>query len=198
MSDQFSSSVYAPAPVTIEVPKYLRFHWALVMIGIAVVGGFTNAIAGAAWLMVQADWVKKVTGAKKAYTRALISVCLYGAALLTSFGTAGTAARLNGTVTASQSTMAIVSGLILIAAAVMYIVASFNLRTELEGAPFGLKLSGVMTFFFGAIYFQYHLQKLWLPVAGLPTYAPAATPAVAVPEPVIMEPTAAPGDPNAS
>jgi hypothetical protein len=48
---------------------------------------------------------------------------------------------------------------------VVYLIARFTMRSELEhhfntAEPVGLRLSGVMTFFFGGLYFQYHLNRV--------------------------------------
>jgi hypothetical protein len=48
---------------------------------------------------------------------------------------------------------------------VVRLVARFTMRAELEHhfntvEPVGLSLSGVMTFFFGGVYFQYHLNRI--------------------------------------
>lgn len=48
---------------------------------------------------------------------------------------------------------------------VVKLIARFTLRSELEDHfntvdPVGLRLSGVMTFFFGGLYFQYHLNRI--------------------------------------
>jgi hypothetical protein len=48
---------------------------------------------------------------------------------------------------------------------IVRIVARFNMRASLEEhfngpEPVGLSLSGVMTFFFGGLYFQYHLNRI--------------------------------------
>ncbi len=48
---------------------------------------------------------------------------------------------------------------------VVKLIARFTLRAELEdhfnnAEPVGLRLSGVMTFFFGGLYFQYHLNRI--------------------------------------
>ena len=45
------------------------------------------------------------------------------------------------------------------------LVARFSMRASLEEHfngpdPIGLRLSGVMTFFFGGLYFQYHLNRI--------------------------------------
>jgi hypothetical protein len=48
---------------------------------------------------------------------------------------------------------------------VVRLIARFNMRNVLEQhyntvEPVGLRLSGVMTFFFGGVYFQYHLNRI--------------------------------------
>jgi hypothetical protein len=48
---------------------------------------------------------------------------------------------------------------------VIAIVARFSFRSSIEehyntAEPIGLTLSGVMTFFFGCIYFQYHFNEI--------------------------------------
>ncbi len=48
---------------------------------------------------------------------------------------------------------------------ILYFVGIFMMRSLLErhyreAEPIGLSLSGVMTFFFGALYFQYHLHDI--------------------------------------
>ncbi len=52
-----------------------------------------------------------------------------------------------------------------IATWVVYLIARFTMRSELElhyntVEPVGLSLSGVMTFFFGGLYFQYHINRI--------------------------------------
>ncbi len=52
-----------------------------------------------------------------------------------------------------------------IAAWVVKLIARFTMRAELEEhfntvEPIGLSLSGVMTFFFGGLYFTYHLNRI--------------------------------------
>ncbi len=59
----------------------------------------------------------------------------------------------------------ILASLIAIATFVFAIVFRFSMRSSLEQhfngpEPFGLTLSGVMTFFFGGLYFQYHLNRI--------------------------------------
>jgi len=56
-------------------------------------------------------------------------------------------------------------GLVGIASWVMRLIARFTLRDDIERhfngpEPLGIRLSGVMTFFFGGIYFQYKLNQI--------------------------------------
>ena len=49
--------------------------------------------------------------------------------------------------------------------AVFWLIAIFGMRSSLVRyyntvEPMGLRLSGVMTFFFNIIYFQYHLSRI--------------------------------------
>jgi hypothetical protein len=58
-----------------------------------------------------------------------------------------------------------VRNLLSIATWVVYLIARFTMRAELEQhfntvEPVGLSLSGVMTFFFGGLYFQYHINRI--------------------------------------
>ena len=57
------------------------------------------------------------------------------------------------------------TGIIAIATWVVRLIARFSLRDTLEEhyntvEPLGLRLSAVMTFFFGGIYFQYKLNRI--------------------------------------
>jgi hypothetical protein len=59
----------------------------------------------------------------------------------------------------------IVAGIVTLASICMWIVTIYVIRAELHihynvSEPIGLYLSGVMTFFFSFLYFQYHLYKI--------------------------------------
>jgi hypothetical protein len=54
----------------------------------------------------------------------------------------------------------------------IYLVTVFALQQELEDTIPNLRLSSAMTFFFGLLYFQYHLQKWRLPVTAVAAPAP--------------------------
>jgi hypothetical protein len=58
-----------------------------------------------------------------------------------------------------------VSDLLSLAVWVVRLIARYTMRADLEAhfngpEPVGLSLSGVMTFFFGGLYFQYHLNRI--------------------------------------
>ena len=50
------------------------------------------------------------------------------------------------------------AGFLWLSAIIFRIANLYVLRYELEGKPVSLTLSAIMTFFFGPIYFQYHLR----------------------------------------
>jgi hypothetical protein len=59
----------------------------------------------------------------------------------------------------------IIGGILALLAVVLWIVTVYVIRAELHyhynvREPIGLYLSGVMTFFFSFLYFQYHLHKI--------------------------------------
>jgi hypothetical protein len=69
-----------------------------------------------------------------------------------------------GALTHNQS-LAMLSPIGQLAGLVCYIVAVFGMKSSLETyynskEPIGLKLSGVMVFFFNVLYFQYHFNEI--------------------------------------
>ena len=116
-----------------------RMHWALVLLlSIVTVGLFYMV-----WMILQANWAKKVSGQGKALT---LAMAYAGIAVL--------AMVLNLSSPGSSLTM-----LLGLANLVTYFLAIFALRAQLQAPPINLSLSGVMTFFFGAIYFQSQLSN---------------------------------------
>ncbi len=138
----YASSAYAPPP---------NLHWGIVLLlGIVTCGFFAWV-----WVFIQAAWMKKVAPANKA-------LLLYGIAV----GSMLLAVVLN--VAAVRSGVPRGTGGILnLAGWVLWLVASFNLRSGIEEhfstadpVPSAMTLSGVMTFFFNVYYFQYHFTKV--------------------------------------
>ena len=155
----------APAPVAVygAAPAYPaaaaiypdppNLHWALVL----VIGIFTCGLFFIVWEFVQAVWMRKVNPRSNA-------LFYYIGATILGFG--GSVARIGLMVATSfhQTYPFIGIGVSLIAF-VLAEFAFFDMRRSMEEhfngpEPIGLSLSGVMTFFFGYLYFQYHFSRI--------------------------------------
>jgi len=132
-----------------QYPDPPNLHWALVLLfGVISCGLFTTA-----WDIVQAVWMRQVAPQSKA----LFYYIAYAANLV-----------LIAVLSAAASYQHIQNPLVTIlnlAGIVVLIIGRFSLKNSLEqhynsAEPMGLLLSGVMTFFFGAIYFQYHFNDI--------------------------------------
>ena len=103
-------------------------------------------------MIVQALWAKKVNGKSAAVYIAsgylFYAVCIFYLTVFTKFG--APAADLSGT-------DLILRNLGRLGSVAFYWAAVFSLRGELEEAT-ALPLDGWTTFFFGTLYFQYHLR----------------------------------------
>jgi hypothetical protein len=122
-------------PGTLPSPPTLHWAWVLVL---SLITGF---IFYAVWLFIQARWVRKVRGTSNAYGWSFVYIL---------FAVIENAGDLSG------HSSDYVHGAILI----LYLVTGFLLKGELEDPEIGLSLSSTMTFFFGAIYFQYFLRDV--------------------------------------
>jgi hypothetical protein len=138
---------FAAPPVLHQPP---RLHWGWVLALSAV----TLGVFGMIWLLVQARWAKRVRGHGRAFWWAL-AYLLYIPGAFVLGGIVGLICA------AAHVPFSQVSGalqLIVRAAGYgIYIWTIFTLRSELASSPINLPLGGIMTFFFGPIYFQYHL-----------------------------------------
>jgi hypothetical protein len=134
----------------VEYPDPPNLHWGLVLLFGVLTLGFFNA----AWGIVLSHWMRKVNPESKS----VIYYWTYGIILVLIFFTSFTSAALHANLSA-------IAGLLQLGSIVMSLVARYSLRGCLEdhfnfAEPMGLQLSGVMTFFFGDIYFQYHLNDI--------------------------------------
>lgn len=138
-----------PPLIATQYPDPPNLHWALVLLfGVITCGLFITA-----WDIVQGVWMKQVAPQSKAiyYYAACVAILLLVFAL--SFSAA------------HQHTQNPLVGLLNLVNVVVILIGRFSLKHSLEehfnsAEPMGLLLSGVMTFFFGAIYFQYHLNDI--------------------------------------
>lgn len=133
-------------------------------------------------MIVQANWVRKVTGRKDALIWAIVNVAVIPAMFLfavmvgVTFGIVSREQGLGDTRILSYT----LSAFAVITALSCYTTAAFKLRSALEEATVGLAFGGVMTFLFSGTYFQYFLHDYVVPDAeelygALPT-SPAYVP----------------------
>lgn len=164
----------APQPVAPAVPgSYLapgvsayppppNLHWGICLL-LSIV---TCTLFTWIWAFIQAAWVKKVQPNSKGlvyYGAAagiwLLSVC-FGLYYGISLGVHGV-----GAAGLTAPGFRLVVGIVRLAILTVAILGNFNMRESIEehfntAEPIGLSLSGVLTFFFGIIYFQYHFTQI--------------------------------------
>ena len=121
-----------------------RLHWFWVFLLSALTSHFFAAV----WLVVLANWARKVQGYSRAYPWCV-------AALLFSLSL-GIIAFWREEQVSTNTVMLVL--LFLLLDIVVWLTAVFKLRSELMDEPVGLSLDGVITFLFSSIYFQYHLH----------------------------------------
>ncbi len=127
------------------------FHWGLVLL----IGVFTCGLFFSAWMIVEAVYVRKIKPDSKGLMFVIIAVA---GSYLGGFA--------NGFISAINHTNPQPLGhLITIVFAIIFLVAAFQMRSELEEyynttEPINLQLNGVMTFFFALFYFQHHFSRI--------------------------------------
>ena len=129
-----------------------QMHWAVVLI----LSWITFGLAGLIWIFKQAGFVKKIDPASKATSL-----------LLSSLGCMALQIVL-AVMIKSPSSAAMLSMLVMLLNLVIVVVllmAIFGMRKSIVQyyntvEPIQLQLSGVMTFFFSTLYFQYHFSRI--------------------------------------
>lgn len=134
-----------------------NMHWAVVWILAAFTGVF-----GLIWFFIQAGYVKKIDPASRARTFLIFSLLAMVAMTVAMFVTVGAAAMGS---TGGGAAGAFLAVILVIVSTVLSLSAIFGMRRSLIDyfntvEPIGLRLSGVMTFFFNILYFQYHLSRI--------------------------------------
>jgi len=146
----------APAAVAIPnsgSPMPPQMHWVVVLILSFVTGG----LAGLVWAFRQAAFVKKIDAASKAtamLAAALGLMALQVVLYIVMINSPSSAMTLGGIVMLLNLAI-VIAGLLGIFGMRKSIVRYYN-----TVEPIQLKLSGVMTFFFGILYFQYHFSRI--------------------------------------
>lgn len=154
---QIIGTIAVPAPMRtampgVEMPYFPdppNLHWGLVLL----FGAISCGIFSIVWDIVQAAWLKKVEPA----SNALVIYC--GAAV------AWVGIIIASVLSTTSHTSSLDVSIMQLIYAVALIVGRFSFRSSMEhhfntAEPMGLSLSGVMTFFFGGIYFQYHINDI--------------------------------------
>jgi hypothetical protein len=154
----------APATPGRTGPIPPSLHWALVLLLGMVTGLFTTI-----WMFIQSSFIKKIDPQSKAtmlYALGLVAV-LVGSVIAVIFGVL-LAPRFQ-----NEDTSAVGLGIglgmtmfvIILAGAALFIAGAFSIRSSMlhyynTVEPINLRLSGVMTFFFNTLYFQYHFSRI--------------------------------------
>jgi len=133
----------APSPPGIELPPDL--HWGLVILFNLI----TCGIFGIVWSFILAMWAKRLAPGNPAI--AFVGAYAGGVVLAVMLSLDKSTEPFGSVVN--------------LAGVICLIVGNFKIRAAMEeyynsAENIGLYLSGVMTFFFGIIYFQYHINRL--------------------------------------
>jgi preprotein translocase subunit SecY len=138
-------------PVVRAVPDPPRLHWGLLL----VLSVITLGVFGTVWMIVQANWVRKVRGRSRTLPWAIANASVIPALFLFALVMGGLGAVLH--LQNVQAAIEIATQWVRIVMYALWILTLYMLHNELSAQPIGIPLSGVATFFFGPIYFQYHL-----------------------------------------
>ncbi len=144
----------APSAVAYSDPPNL--HWGLELL----LGFLTCGLFVVVWNLIIASWANRIQPASKALMYYIIATVLI---VLNFGGSWGVIISMtHGNPHPHQS---VLGNLLSLASWVIRLIARFTLRDTLEQhfngpEPLGLRLSAVMTFFFGGIYFQYKLNEI--------------------------------------
>lgn len=142
-----------PAPGSIY-PDPPNLNWALVL----VLSLLTCGLFMPVWNLILSSWMKRVLPSSQAFVYYIIGYAL----LVVSSGYSGFFFAMHHHHFFHHHTS---SSLLALVGWVIRLIARFTMKANLEQhfngpEPVGLRLSGVMTFFFGGLYFQYHLNRI--------------------------------------
>ena len=141
----------AVAPLLVKLPPNL--HWIILAVLVFVTRQMFNWV----WVLVQANWARKLAGSNKP----LVLTAMYPASFLAAFCAGLFAAALG----ISDETTQILAGALVIGGLITYMFGIFAIRSAMEDyynstENINLRLSGVMTWFFSTVYFQYHINQI--------------------------------------
>jgi hypothetical protein len=149
----------APA-MAVGGPVPPDLHWALVLLI-----GFFCGVFNLVWLFIEATFVKKIKPDSNHLTLLITGIGLqFGAVILFYLGLfAQYSINPNSQDPPWGALVALFAGMV--AGLVVHIMGIFKMRAAIQEyyntvEPINLRLSGVMTFFFNFLYFQYHFCRI--------------------------------------
>jgi hypothetical protein len=148
----------SPAPGGGLMPPSL--HWALVLV-ISIFCGFFALV----WIFVQASFVKKLDPNNKSIMMFILSFVVGIGGMIVMMAVGGAAVAMGARGQAALPLMFLLYPIVCLLPAVFGLLGVFGMRRSLLNyyntvEPIGLRLSGVMTFFFAIFYFQYHFMRI--------------------------------------
>lgn len=151
------------APAVSPYPPPPNLHWGICVL-LSII---TCSLFGWIWAFVQAIWVRKVQPNSKGLVLYSIAAGIHILSMIFGIYYGITLGLQGGNAVAGLHSLEfrMVSGLVRLAILIVIILGNFSMRESIEehfntAEPIGLSLSGVMTFFFGILYFQYHFTKI--------------------------------------
>ena len=144
-----SPTAGAPVSPAYIYPDPPNLHWGLVLLFSILTCGVFSIV----WDLVLAAWLKRVAPQSKALFYYICAAVLLAFIFVASFVSAYNHQRTGYT------------SLLQLLYYIAILVGRFSFRSSMEEhfngpEPMGLLLSGVMTFFFGGVYFQYHVNDI--------------------------------------
>ena len=133
------------------VPLPPNLHWGWVL-GLDVI---TRSLFNIIWALVQANWARKLSRKNTP----MVLIAMYPAGIIS-----GIVATAVGTAS-DQSGLGALGSVLIFAGLICMIAGVFSIRNAMESyynnvENIGLSLGGGMTFFFGVIYLQYHINRI--------------------------------------
>jgi hypothetical protein len=130
-------------------------HWFVVLI----LSFITMGLGGLVWTFKEAGFVKKIDPSSKAVTMMALALVAMVGQVAISF------VMMRSASMSEMQTMSMVMMALNLVIIVVMLMGIFGMRKSLVRyyntvEPIGLRLSGVMTFFFSILYFQYHFSRI--------------------------------------
>lgn len=153
-----AASAYGAAPAATAGPVPPDFHWALVL-----VISFFCSIFQLVWLFIEAGFVKKIRPASNFLVFLIVGLAI--AFVSGIVGYVGLIAAIANDSRQPPVALLLLCGIAYLTGVVLNYVGIFKMRAEIQEyyntvEPINLRLSGVMTFFFNVLYFQYHFTRI--------------------------------------